>query len=189
MNRKISIEEKEETESLWGNLDLTNLIRANEDGCSNCGSCCDDILPLSNEDIIRIDKHLKNNVIGETKSQYEIIKDGKIVFSHSCPFLNHHKGSCNIYSARPEICRQYQCNRPLFIFDNDKALLRSMRLVFFNDDSNQLFLQEDNRLKIYGKNCALPIYGRNKLETQTETIKRKIKELTEQLNSLDRSSK
>lgn len=70
--------------------------------CSKCGECCGPYLPLTNEDVKRIIKYVKdNNFIAKEPLREE---------DKMCPFLDKTKeNKCKIYNIRPEICRIYTC--------------------------------------------------------------------------------
>ena len=73
-----------------------------ENKCSKCGECCGDILPLTNEDITRIQNYIKENNV--------MIKNQKKTIQRMCPFLEKTKeNKCKIYNIRPEICKLYSC--------------------------------------------------------------------------------
>lgn len=67
--------------------------------CSNCGECCANRLPLSDEEVARIKAYIHDNGIGQQKGA-----------PHTCPFRDHENGRCAIYRVRPTICRVYMCN-------------------------------------------------------------------------------
>ena len=78
--------------------------------CSNCGECCTRVLPLSSKEVAIIHKYIKDNNLKATSHPLAVMS-GKVDLT--CPFRNHEKAKCNIYSIRPEICRVFQCNQPL----------------------------------------------------------------------------
>lgn len=73
--------------------------------CKECGSCCAGVLPLSNEEIEKIKKYIKENNIKANNSNNIFSKN----FQDICPFLNK-DNKCNIYEVRPEICRWFRCD-------------------------------------------------------------------------------
>ena len=107
-----------------------------EDGkCSNCGQCCSDILPISEEDIKRIKAFMKKHGVKEQKHFVPI--SVPIAFDLTCPFRDNANKRCVIYPVRPEICRDFKCDHPKKQIELDKAkyhslyLPHSMRLTFF----------------------------------------------------------
>lgn len=72
--------------------------------CSNCGQCCSDFLPLSNEEILRIKRYIKKHGIKEQRHNY---LQGIDI---TCPFRSEAEQKCLIYEIRPAICRQFMCN-------------------------------------------------------------------------------
>lgn len=65
---------------------------------------------------------------------------------------------CKIYEIRPEICRVYKCDKtPEEVyrnreFNNERKLPRSMRSLFYNDNSGAKWLFENFGKLIYDKN-------------------------------------
>lgn len=88
--------------------------------CSNCGSCCGDLLPLSTQEIQKIKSFV--NVTG--------IKDTKIS-SHTCPFRSNESMKCNIYQIRPWICRVFICNTKDFEKSDEPRKVFSMRSMIY----------------------------------------------------------
>lgn len=109
--------------------------------CSGCGECCSDLLPLTKKDIKRLNHYIKKQKIGLRPKE----NDDDI----SCPFLNENN-RCNVYEARPMICRVFSCSAPLFsvIASIDKrkpTTNSSMRFVFGGDSSNLRVLESINK--------------------------------------------
>lgn len=107
-----------------------------QDGkCSNCGECCSDLLPISDEEIAKIKRFIKKNGIKEQKHFFPtaIVP----MYDFTCPFRNNAEQKCVIYSVRPAICRDFQCDKPRKQIEADKEMYhglylpRSMRQVFF----------------------------------------------------------
>ena len=119
--------------------------------CSNCGQCCGDILYLSHKEIKRIKDYVKKNKIEPTP---------KIMFvacDNTCPFRDNKNKKCKIYEVRPEICRVYKCdktpeetykNREIVSFDK---LQKSMRDLFFHDNSNAKLISNLTKMPIYDR--------------------------------------
>lgn len=125
-------------------MNLTDYTRCGD--CSNCGQCCSDILHLSEEEIKRIDKYLKEN---------KVIQHNKGKTNLMCPFRNEMLKKCDIYEVRPEICRIFKCNKtPEEAFRNREFTNfnkkpRSLAELFFKDDSKIKFLKEIIPIKIF----------------------------------------
>lgn len=85
--------------------DLTLVKDFTDNGkCSNCGKCCSNLLPLSNDEVTRIKNYIKKHNI---KEQRHNAMNG---VDMTCPFRDEANRKCLIYEIRPEICRQFQCN-------------------------------------------------------------------------------
>lgn len=114
-----------------------NLYNCMVDGkCSKCGNCCSDILPLSDDEIRRIHKYVRQKGIKESK---HLIPVAKPVLDITCPFRDNGKKICTIYEVRPEICRQFICDSEQRAKENRERLKKgrrvfSMREVFFGAD-------------------------------------------------------
>lgn len=81
------------------------IIDFTENGkCSNCGSCCSTMLPLSNEEVKRIKSYIKQHKIKEQRHNVMVGVD------MTCPFRDERNRKCLIYPVRPAICRQFMCN-------------------------------------------------------------------------------
>lgn len=114
-----------------------NLYNYTVDGkCSKCGNCCSDILPLSDTEICRIRKYIRQKGLKESK---HLIPVAKPVLDMTCPFRDNGKKICTIYEVRPEICRQFICDNEQRAKE-DRELLKvgrrvfSVREVFFGAD-------------------------------------------------------
>ena len=81
------------------------------DSCSNCGACCQRVLPLSPEEVKAIQNLLKENF----KLRKYILALNKGLPLRMCPFMDftQREHKCLIYtsSARPLICKFYTCNQ------------------------------------------------------------------------------
>lgn len=106
--------------------------------CSNCGECCSDFLPISQEEIKRIKAYIKKHGITEQKHFLPLANYPQADFT--CPFRNNDERKCVIYSVRPAICRDFRCDKPRKQIEADKAMYhglyapRSMRMTFFGGD-------------------------------------------------------
>lgn len=120
--------------------------------CSGCGNCCGDILHLSKNEIKKIAKYVKQNKIEATS------RNILIAYDNTCPFRDNKDKKCKIYEIRPEICRVYKCDKtPEEVyrnreFNNERKLPRSMRSLFYNDNSGAKWLFENFGKLIYDKN-------------------------------------
>ncbi len=72
--------------------------------CSNCGQCCSNLLPLSDNEVKRIKEYIKKHNIKEQRHNAMVGVD------MTCPFRSEATRKCLIYEIRPEICRQFMCN-------------------------------------------------------------------------------
>lgn len=84
------------------NLKLFDCTRNGQ--CSDCGNCCSNFLPLSNDEVIQIRAYIKKHKIKEQKNNVMVGND------MICPFRDEVNKKCLIYSIRPAICRQFMCN-------------------------------------------------------------------------------
>lgn len=74
--------------------------------CSNCGACCSDFLPLSRDEIRRIQAAVEKRHLKEHR---DVMSMGKTL-DLTCPFRDNVKKRCDIYDIRPAICREFICN-------------------------------------------------------------------------------
>ena len=119
------------------NREVGEITDFSKDGkCSNCGGCCNDILPLTNADINRIRNYVKKNNIQPCNHFPNVMTS--IVVDVVCPFRNDSKKVCTIYPVRPTVCKGFSCYesketvmKKLLCLHN-KANKQSMRETFFN---------------------------------------------------------
>lgn len=76
--------------------------------CSSCGACCSNFLPLSDNDISRIEKYIKSHNIKPCK---HIMPTAEPLTDFTCPFRDNNRKICTIYQARPVICRDFRCDK------------------------------------------------------------------------------
>ena len=76
--------------------------------CSKCGECCSNILPVSDMEIRRIKQYIAKHKIKENIHFIPLAGD---VVDGICPFLDNATHKCAIYSIRPAICRDFQCDK------------------------------------------------------------------------------
>lgn len=74
--------------------------------CSNCGSCCGNILPVSKNEIKKIRKYISKHNITE---QVHTMPPAVQLYDLVCPFRNEAERKCMIYPVRPSICREFFC--------------------------------------------------------------------------------
>lgn len=67
--------------------------------CSNCGSCCGNILPLSDKEVKRIKTYVKKHRIKAYNNIPNIMNQQLV--DMTCPFRDNDKKICTIYDARP----------------------------------------------------------------------------------------
>lgn len=107
--------------------------------CSNCGNCCSDFLPISPEEISRIEKYIKKHGV---KEQKHFLPTATVpMMDLVCPFRNNTERKCMIYDVRPAICRDFRCDKPKKKIEADKDMYHglyaphSMRMTFFGGES------------------------------------------------------
>ena len=125
--------------------DSTTCVDCSINGkCSNCGDCCNDILPLTNADINRIKQYIKKNKIKQIYHGCYV----DMLLDVMCPFRDETNKKCTIYEVRPYICRIFTCHN----FDQQfktKEVLKykkfyeakpkklSMKMTFFGDKKDE----------------------------------------------------
>lgn len=77
--------------------------------CTGCGQCCSNILPVSEKEVKRIQRYIKKHGIKEHKHYYPTPTP---IPDMTCPFRNDAERKCDIYEVRPEICRDFKCDKP-----------------------------------------------------------------------------
>lgn len=108
--------------------------------CSNCGECCSDFFPISQEEIKRIKAYIKKNGIPAQKHFLPLAKYPQADFT--CPFRNNTERKCMIYEVRPAICRDFRCDKPRKNIEADEAMYHglyaphSMRMTFFGGEED-----------------------------------------------------
>lgn len=119
-------------------METVHLTDFTKDGhCSGCGSCCSNILPMSDADIKRIKEYINTHSTSENRNNppYAAAPD----FDMTCPFRDNTARKCTIYPVRPEICRLFVCNKQKDAEKNKSRLYRLNRLVFVR----QTFFQSE----------------------------------------------
>lgn len=74
--------------------------------CSGCGNCCSNILPLSDVEVVRIRRYIREHGIKEQRKLYA----SPDALDMTCPFRDEANRKCTIYEVRPAICRVYRCD-------------------------------------------------------------------------------
>lgn len=74
--------------------------------CSGCGSCCSNILPVSDAEVKRIREYICTHDIKEQKKLWA----APDAMDMTCPFRDDVNRKCTIYEVRPAICRVYKCD-------------------------------------------------------------------------------
>lgn len=69
--------------------------------CSKCGECCTNFLPISQNELNKIQEYvIKNEIRPQT---HLLVMQNRL----SCPYYDGHK--CLIYEVRPLICKEFYC--------------------------------------------------------------------------------
>lgn len=89
------------------NSPITNYTKNGK--CSQCQSCCSNILPLTKLEVLRIKNYVDKYKIKEFKI---LVPTAEYHVDMTCPFANQDKNICTIYEIRPRICRDFMCNKP-----------------------------------------------------------------------------
>jgi len=95
--------------------------------CSNCGNCCTNLLPMSKEEIKRVQKYVTDNNIKEQSNINPLEKYPPI--DMVCPFRNNKNKSCNIHDVRPKVCRKFICNKPVEAKKNRDLFSRTLQII------------------------------------------------------------
>ena len=100
--------------------------------CSQCGTCCTNILMVSDKEVKKIKKFIKKNNI-------KLINRNNVLtqqYDNTCPFLTKNN-KCMIYEVRPEQCRHFICseymNNKSYFNHLDKHIINM--LLTFSPDS------------------------------------------------------
>ena len=118
--------------------------------CSNCGKCCSNLLPLSNQEVNRIKAYIKKHGI---KEQRHNVANG---VDMTCPFRDEANKKCLIYSIRPAICRHFMCNQSFEDIQRNKLNYHKinrvvfMRSEFFGNTEDMDFVSSLLRGEFYG---------------------------------------
>lgn len=130
-------------EKIIRDLSETNVTNYTKNGkCSNCGSCCTDLMPVTDAEIKKIHKYLKTHKV---KPQKSLVASSE--YDMTCPFRDNINRKCTIYEVRPGICKTFICNATKSKIEADKqeAIAKtpqiSMRSEFFGDESTNDMLR------------------------------------------------
>lgn len=108
-----------------------------EGRCSGCGSCCSNLLPISNKEAKTIADYIKKHGVKEYKRRFPT---AKTFTDMSCPFRDDTEKKCLIYPVRPAICREFQCDKPRKRIEADRKMFHKkyevvmMRETFFPEE-------------------------------------------------------
>lgn len=81
---------------------INNIVDCSINGqCSKCGECCSNFLPVSQNEVDKIQKYVIENKIRPQKQMLVMKK------TLTCPYFDGKK--CLIYEVRPLICKEFYC--------------------------------------------------------------------------------
>lgn len=83
--------------------------------CTKCGNCCTALLPMTKEELKTIQRYVKRKHIKIVEH-----KDKDVQFDITCPFRNDELRICTVYEVRPQICRDFKCDKPQKKIDETK---------------------------------------------------------------------
>lgn len=77
--------------------------------CSCCGSCCGDLLAVTDKEIAIIKEYVKIHKI-KAHSHGNFLSGNNLDLV--CPFMDSSKElKCTIYPVRPQICKMFSCHK------------------------------------------------------------------------------
>jgi hypothetical protein len=94
--------------------------------CSNCGECCTDFLPLTEQDVTRIKAYLG---LKHPEIKEQIHTEGNNIHLQ-CAFRDNANRKCTIYEVRPQICRLFKCDQAFKIMNYNKT--KQHRIAKYN---------------------------------------------------------
>ena len=106
--------------------------------CTQCGACCSNILPMTDDEVRTIKRYVKKNRIKEFKHSTNVMSNP--ILDLTCPFLDDDKEfeKCSIYPVRPRVCRDFICcSSKRKELDMEWALdaeIRNVREEIFNEN-------------------------------------------------------
>ena len=95
--------------------------------CNHCGECCADLLPLTPGELEIIRRYVKKHKITEHRQAPFWDRNATDL---TCPFRNQHTKRCDIYPARPYICKEFICSKSLMEARKDRDLIHQGRKVY-----------------------------------------------------------
>ena len=101
----------------------------NNGECSNCGQCCSNFLPMSDQDVKRIERYIKKNCIKEQKHFIAPLM-AQPYFDFTCPFRDNENKKCVIYDVRPAICKDFKCDKPKKQIYADRDMYEEVNGIF-----------------------------------------------------------
>ena len=84
--------------------------------CTKCGNCCTALLPMTKDELKTVQRYVKRKHI-------QIVKHSGGL-DLTCPFRNDELGICTVYAVRPQICRDFQCDKPQKKIEETKNLYK-----------------------------------------------------------------
>lgn len=108
--------------------------------CSSCGKCCSNILPMSSKEIKEIHRYMRKHKITEQRVIFPLKVPA--AFDLTCPFRSEKERKCLIYECRPNICRDFRCDKPRKQIQANKEMYHGryevvdMREEFFGGGGN-----------------------------------------------------
>ena len=94
--------------------------------CSGCGECCVDLLPVTPAEIRRIREYVRKHDIKEHRQAPFFDPNATDL---SCLFRNQQTKKCEVYPARPYICRTFTCAKTREDAIRDRDLIHKERDV------------------------------------------------------------
>ncbi len=122
--------------------DFSNVDHCVNGKCSNCGSCCTNFIPATDQEISLIKKYIKLHDIKPCSHGFQAPLRERAV-DMVCPFRDDEHNCCTIYEVRPAICEGYQCNRTP---DECAMVMRKNRPGFCPEKTNYINI----RLTFFG---------------------------------------
>ena len=108
---------KQETLSEFLNDMKHGVYNFTKDGkCTKCGNCCTALLPMTKDELKAVQRYVKRKHIQTVKHSWG--------FDLTCPFRNDELGICTVYEVRPQICRDFQCDKPQKKIEETKNLYK-----------------------------------------------------------------
>lgn len=95
--------------------------------CTHCGECCADLLPLTPGELERIRRYVKKHKVKEHRQAPFYDRNATDL---TCPFRNQQTKRCDIYPARPLICRMFICSKDIMEAHKDRDEIHKGRKVY-----------------------------------------------------------